>query len=69
LGCIFHFMVTGSILFKGESEIGQLKKVMEIMGIQKSSIKNHFVLSSLEKLKCEDHSGNWSETLKLMNEI
>ena len=28
LGCIFHFIVTGNTLFKGENEIDQLKKIM-----------------------------------------
>ena len=28
LGCIFHYMVTGNTLFKGESEVHQLKKII-----------------------------------------
>lgn len=47
LGCIFHFMVTGNTLFKGESELDQLKKIMDIVGIEKSTIQNHFVSGSL----------------------
>lgn len=47
LGCIFHFMVTGNTLFKGESEVDQLRRIMEVVGIEKSSIQNHFVSGSL----------------------
>lgn len=44
LGCIFHFIVTNNILFKGENEIDQLKKIIGIVGIQKGNIKSHFIL-------------------------
>lgn len=47
LGCIFHYMVTGNILFKGESEIDQLKRIIEVVGVQKGSIKSQFVLEGL----------------------
>ena len=36
LGCIYHYMVTGCILFKGENYLDQLKKIIEIVGLNKA---------------------------------
>lgn len=47
LGCIFHYFVTGMTLFKGENEVDQFKKIIEIVGLQKSSIKNADLLARL----------------------
>lgn len=39
------------------------------MGIQKTAILNKHLFDALQRVKVEDCGGNWSETLKNMNEI
>ena len=69
LGCIFHFIVTGHTLFKADNELELFKKVISIVGIQKTTILNKHLFNALDKIKIEDCQANWTETLKNMNEI
>lgn len=51
LGCIFHFMVTGNTLFKAENELEQFKRIISIVGIQKTAILNKHLFNALQNIK------------------
>ena len=36
-GCIFHYFVTGMTLFKGENQVNQLQKIIEIMACRRAA--------------------------------
>lgn len=40
LGCIFYFMQTGALLFKGTSELDQFQNIVRILGVDTAQIKN-----------------------------
>lgn len=60
LGCIFHFIVTGHTLFKADNELELFKKIISIVGIQKTTILNKHLFNALDKIKIEDCQGNWA---------
>lgn len=60
LGCVFHFIVTGHTLFNAHSELELFKKVISIVGIEKTAIQNKHLFNALDKLKIEDSPPNWS---------
>ena len=39
LGCIFYFMQTGTLLFKGNSEIDQLRTIVRMVGVDISKLR------------------------------
>lgn len=51
MGCIFYFMQTGTILFKGSGEIDQFKTVVSIIGTDMNKIKNQKMQDSLISMK------------------
>ena len=69
LGCIFYFIQTGCMLFKGNNEIEQLQKIAWILGVNKNNIQSIFLLDSLKKIKVEECSSHWCEIKGSLSEI
>ena len=69
LGCIFYFMQTGAVLFKGSSELDQFQKIITILGTDVQKIKNPRLRESLVSMKVECLPENWSLVEKHINEI
>ena len=67
LGCVFYFMQTGATLFKGHSEIDQFRKIVTILGVDSTKIKNQKIREALIKLNMESVPENWSLIEKHIN--
>jgi serine/threonine protein kinase len=69
LGCIFYFMQTGNLLFKGTSEVDQFKTIITSLGADISQVKNPKIREALKSVKMESVPENWSHLDKFLNEI
>jgi serine/threonine protein kinase len=54
LGCIFYFMQTGALLFKGTSEVDQFKTIINIIGGDVAKVKNPKIREALKTVKMEN---------------
>ena len=67
LGCIFYFMQTGTLLFKGTSETDQFRTIVTILGADVNQIKNSKMREALKVLKMESVQESWSSIDKHLN--
>ena len=51
LGCIFYFMQTGTLLFKGNSEMDQFRTIVTILGADVNQLKNSKIREALKMVK------------------
>lgn len=68
LGCIFYFMQTGSILFKGTSEVDQLRAIVSVLGAEAGQVGER-TREGLAAMKVEGVAQNWNLIDKHLNEI
>ena len=60
LGCIFYCMRVGRTLFRGDGELEQLQAIVHRLGLDRSSISDEVVLSTLDRWAVTDRIGSWS---------
>jgi serine/threonine protein kinase len=53
LGCVFYFMQTGALLFKGSSEMEQLRSIVAVLGAEIGGVANGRLREGLVIMKME----------------